>query len=221
MKIDIFSDPICPWCYIGKQNLELAIAQMQAHTPDWSIPHIKWFPFQLNPDMPKAGMDRQTYLSTKFGSAAKAAEIYQNIDNAAQKSGLSLQFDKIQVTPNTLKAHSLILWAQNDDFPKQQIGDISALLSSLFQAYFETGQNIGDPECLQRLAQDAGYHLQDIISVLGDTKLEKDITAFDQMGRNMGITGVPFFIFNEKQASSGALSVAQFVDIFKQQDHEA
>jgi len=106
VKLDIISDPICPWCYIGKANLDAALAQFPDHPFT-----IEWHPFQLNPDMPAGGMDRKTYLETKFGGKAAAAKAYAPVVAHAEKAGLTINFEAMQVTPNTIDAHRLIHWA--------------------------------------------------------------------------------------------------------------
>lgn len=217
MKIDIFSDPICPWCYIGKKAMDLAIMEKLKTDPDWTPPTIKYFPYQLNPSMPVQGMDRQTYLSTKFGSAEQAQQIYSRIAAAGQKIGIQFQFNKISVTPNSLKAHSLLLWAQNDSLPKSKAGDASLLMQKIFEAYFEQGKDIGQIDCLTDLAVAAGYDRNEVIPVLSETQFQTDILSFDSMARQMGIQGVPCFIFNNQHASSGALPVDAFLDIFNQE----
>ena len=136
VKLDILSDPICPWCYIGKANLDRAL---EAH-PDHPFV-IEWHPFQLNPDMPPEGMDRRAYLEAKFGGREAAVQVYARIAEAAKAAGLSIAFDKIERTPNTLDAHRLIHWAGVE-------GRQTAVVTRLFKAYFEAGQDIGDRDVL-------------------------------------------------------------------------
>ncbi|MDA9009624.1 DsbA family oxidoreductase, partial [Alphaproteobacteria bacterium] len=145
MRIDIFSDPICPWCYIGKRRIEQALASYHNPLDDLKI---VWRAFQLNPDMPEEGMDRQTYLTNKFGGEDRARQIYQNIKQVGETVGLDFQFDAIGHTPSTIKSHRLIRLAhgldKQDDFTEE-----------LFKAYFLEGKNIGDNEVLLKIATDA------------------------------------------------------------------
>ena len=132
VRLDIISDPICPWCYIGKANLDAAIAETGLNPFD-----IEWRIFQLNPDMPPEGYDRKQYLETKFGGPERAQAIYQRITDAAADSGLDVNFDKIERTPNTMDAHRLIRWSRTT-------GNQNALVAQLFRRYFEDGQDISD-----------------------------------------------------------------------------
>ena len=136
MRIDIFSDPVCPWCYVGKRRLEQALASY--HRPIEDL-RIIWRAFQLNPDMPEAGIDRQTYLNNKFGGETRARQIYQNIKQVGASVGIDFQFDAIKTTPNTLKAHRLLRWAQDKNLEQAE-----RLMDNMFKAYFLLGQDIGD-----------------------------------------------------------------------------
>ncbi|CAN0585191.1 unnamed protein product, partial [Ectocarpus sp. 12 AP-2014] len=144
IKLDILSDPICPWCYIGKARLDQALAQV----PDHPFV-IEWHPFQLNPDMPSEGMDRRTYLETKFGGQDGAAKAYAPIVEHAADSGLSINFDAMQRTPNTLDAHRLIHWA---GIERAQLKVVDAL----FQSYFVDGRDIGNHDVLSDIADASG-----------------------------------------------------------------
>jgi len=131
IKLDILSDPICPWCYIGKAHLDRALSAR----PDHRFA-IEWHPFQLNPEMPETGMDRREYLETKFGGRAQAVKVYGQIEDAANAAGLKIDFAAIKRTPNTIDAHRLIHWAGLE-------GRQTAAVSRLFKAYFEDGRDIG------------------------------------------------------------------------------
>ncbi|MEL6211015.1 MAG: DsbA family oxidoreductase, partial [Pseudomonadota bacterium] len=144
VTLDILSDPICPWCYIGKTHLDAALRDRPEHGFV-----IAWHPFQLNPDMPAEGMDRQTYLDTKFGGRAQAQAVYGRIAEAAEAAGLQIDLGAIQRTPNTIDAHRLIHWAGIE-------GRQSEVVDALFQAYFHAGLDIGDPDVLADVADSAG-----------------------------------------------------------------
>ena len=135
IKLDIMSDPICPWCYIGKTQLDRALASHPDHPFT-----VEWHPFQLNPDMPAEGMDRRAYLEGKFGGKAAAVQVYGNIERQAQTLGLSIDFAAMKRTPNTINAHRLIHWAGLEQ--KQQ-----GLVDALFDAYFCKGVDIGENYC--------------------------------------------------------------------------
>ena len=142
--IDVVSDVVCPWCYIGKRRLEAALQRL-----DGSPPQIHWHPFQLNPDLPAEGVDRRSYLEAKFGGARRADEIYARVRAAGASVGIAFEFDRIQRQPNTLDAHRLIAWAQAR-------GDAEPLVERLFRAYFIEGRFIGDARVLEQIASDAG-----------------------------------------------------------------
>lgn len=192
IKLDILSDPICPWCYIGKKNLDRALEARPDHPFE-----IEWHPFQLNPDMPIEGMDRQAYLDAKFGGRAAATEVYGRIADAARAAGLDLRLDEIARTPNTLNAHRLIHWAGLE-------GRQTAAVSRLFKAYFEDLDDIGDTEVLSDIAQGIGLDRAMIARLFqGDGDLE-DIRARDAHARARGVTGVPTFLVANQHALPGA-----------------
>ncbi|WP_430398679.1 DsbA family oxidoreductase [Ferrovibrio sp.] len=201
MRIEIVSDVICPWCFIGKRRLEKAMALR----PDIEF-EIGWRPFQLNPDMPREGADRKSYLEAKFGGPARAKEIYARVAGEGAKEGIAFDFDGIKRTPNTLAAHSLLRWALED-------GVQYDVKEKLFQAYFLQGRDIGDAAVLAEIAAEAGM---DHAAVLG--KLEQGIDAEvieaeDRMARELGITGVPFFIVERRYGLSGAQPPEVLLDV--------
>lgn len=192
IQLDIISDPICPWCYIGKAGLDKALAK----NPDHPF-RIEWHPFQLNPDMPQAGMDRRTYLETKFGGKENAVRVYGQIADAAEAAGLKINFEAIEKTPNTVEAHRLIHWAGLE-------GRQTAVVSKLFQAYFVDGRDIGDVQVLTEIGVEAEMD-RDMLDRLfvGDSDVE-DIRARDAHARARGVTGVPCFIVGNQHALPGA-----------------
>ncbi|KGB82606.1 polyketide biosynthesis protein [Rhodovulum sp. NI22] len=191
-KLDILSDPICPWCYIGKANLDRALA---AH-PDHPF-IIEWHPFQLNPGMPPEGMDRRTYLEAKFGGKENAVKTYARIAEAAEEAGLMINFAAIERTPSTLNAHRLIHWAGIE-------GRQTAVVSLLFEAYFEKGLDIGDTEVLAQIAERAemdGAVVRRLLAGDADADL---IAARDAHARARGVDGVPTFILANQHVLVGA-----------------
>jgi predicted DsbA family dithiol-disulfide isomerase len=194
VTVDIVSDLVCPWCYIGKRHLEAALASMGSSAPQVTV---RWHPFQLNPDLQRAGMSRQTYVETKFGGAARAAQVYERIRLAGQATGLTLFFDRIERQPNTLAGHALVALAQ-----EHGVGD--AVVEALFHAYFVDGVFIGDVARLADIGAAQGLDRTRIETVLSDDTTLANIAAQDHAVRQQGISGVPFFLINEKFALSGA-----------------
>lgn len=192
VKLDIISDPTCPWCYIGKTHLEKALAEH----PDHPFV-IEWHPFQLNPDMPEGGMDRRTYLETKFGGQDRAVEVYARVQDHATAAGLTLNFDAMQRTPNTINAHRLIHWAGIE-------GHQSAVVDALFKAYFVDGRDIGDVEVLADIADEAGLDAAVVTRLLATEEDSENIRTRDAHSRTAGVTAVPTFIIAHRHAVAGA-----------------
>ncbi len=202
MHIDIVSDTICPWCYIGKRKLERALADL----PEVAV-EIDWRPFQLNPHMPAEGMARDAYLNAKFGGADRASQIYASITEAGRANGIAFAFDRISRTPSTLDSHRLIRWSSS-------AGRQDAVVEILFRRYFEEGADIGDHGVLVEAAREAGMDADLVAELLAkDSDLEL-IRREDAMARQMGINGVPCFIIDRKYAVSGAQDVPVFHKVF-------
>jgi len=204
MQFDIFSDPICPWCFIGKRRMEAAFKAR----PDVKA-NIQWHAFQLNPDMPLQGMDRQIYLTTKFGGVNRAKQVYDNIKAAGATVGLDFKFDDITHTPSTMSAHRLIRYTQ-----RIQPNAADDLLEKLFTSYFFDGKNIGDMDILLEIAQKIGLDKDSTRTFLQTTDDFKEVQAEDLQARNMGIGGVPCFIIDGQYALSGAQEPEAFFPIF-------
>lgn len=192
MLIDIVSDTICPWCFIGKRRLERALASR----PDLDV-QIGWRPFQLNPDMPLEGMDRQRYLAVKFGGEARARRAYAPVMEAAAREGLGIDFDRIRRTPNTLASHRLIRWAGAAGVQHQTV-------EALFQRYFLRGEDIGDHTVLIEVAREVGMDADLVAQRLAEGRDADHVKAEDRTAREMGIRGVPCFVFARRYALSGA-----------------
>ena len=192
VKLDILSDPICPWCLIGKAQLERALEAR----PDHPFV-IEWHPFQLNPDMPPEGMDRRAYLEEKFGGKERAVQIYARIAQNAEAAGVAINFEGINRTPNTLDSHRLIHWAGIE-------GAQHRVVSSLMKAYFQEGRDIGDRDVLADIADSAGLDAAVIRKLLDSPADADDIRARDQAAREMGVNAVPTFIVAGKHAVPGA-----------------
>ncbi len=201
MRIEIVSDVICPWCYIGKRRLEKAMAQR----PDIEF-EIGWRPFQLNPDMPKEGADRKSYLEAKFGGPERAKDIYARVTAEGAREGIAFDFDRIKRTPNTLAAHSLLRWGLENGLEYD-------LKERLFQAYFLHGRDIGDHHVLSDIAGLAGMDAALVKEKL-DQGIDADtIQSEDQMARELGITGVPFFIVERRYGLVGAQPAEALLEV--------
>jgi len=193
LVIDVVSDVVCPWCYIGKRHLESALAG----TPEARGALVRWHPFELNPDLPLEGVDRRSYLEAKFGGPARAAEIYARVREAGARAGIAFDFDAIRRQPNTRDAHRLIAWAQSR-------GDAEELVERLFRAYFVEGRFVGDRETLTALATEAGLNADAARGWLESGQGAEAIATAEARARTLGIDGVPFFVFGGKVALSGA-----------------
>ena len=208
IHIDIFSDTICPWCLIGKRRLEKALALR----PDLEVA-VHWRTFQLNPQMPPEGMDRQTYLSMKFGGADNARTVYDRIRGAGAEEDIDFAFEDIKRTPNTIRSHRLVRWAAGQ-------GRETEAVEALFQAYFFRGQDIGDLEVLTAAAQEAGLDAAEARAFLESEALQAELQDEDRQARGLGIDGVPCFVFNGRHALAGAQSpkiLAQMLDLAQQE----
>ena len=193
LTVDVVSDIVCPWCFIGKRHLEAALAD--AGLANEAV--VRWHPFELNPELPQAGIDRREYLERKFGGPERAAQIYARVRAAGERAGIAFDFDAIDRQPNTREAHRLIAWAQAR-------GDADALVERLFSAYFVEGLPIGDRETLVRLAAEAGVDADAARAWLASDTGRAEIEQAEMRARELGITGVPFFIFDGRVGLSGA-----------------
>jgi predicted DsbA family dithiol-disulfide isomerase len=202
MYVDIFSDTICPWCYIGKRRFARALALR----PQPAL-RIRWRAFQLNPTMPDGGMDRQGYLEAKFGSAERARALYETVRAAGAGESIDFRFDLIRRTPNTLSSHRLLRRALAQ-------GRQDDLLERVFNGYFEQGLDIGDKAVLADMAEAAGMDRRDALDYLNDGADTETVLAEDTVARRAGINGVPCFIFNGRFALSGAQEPEAFLQMF-------
>ena len=201
IKLDIFSDPICPWCYIGHSHLSKAAAML----PEAGI-RYRHLPFFLNPGMPKQGMSRSDYLSMKFGS--DSPRILSVIETAAELAGIQMNLDMISVTPNTMDAQRLILWADEEDMRER-------VVKSLFESYFRDGRDIGDRRVLLDIASACKMNPDRIYAKLLTEEGCKPIASQARNARRAGITGVPFYIVNDVNAISGSQPTSSWVSMFQ------
>jgi predicted DsbA family dithiol-disulfide isomerase len=202
MRIDIFADTVCPWCFIGKRRLEEALAARPQ--PGMTV---RWRTFQLNPAMPEYGMDRQTYLNVKFGGQQTALRVYETIRETGRGAGLDFQFDNIAWTPNTLKSHQLVHFAAEH-------GDQDALVERLFRMYFMEGADIGETEVLADAAEAVGLDRTAALAALDADDWRETVLREDEQAREAGIQGVPTFIFNGRYALSGAQDPKVLMQMF-------
>ena len=182
MNLEVASDVICPWCYIGKRRLEKALNLLNG---DVDL-RISWLPFQLNPGMPREGMSRTEYRTAKFGSLERSRQLDARVIAEGRSEGIEFAFDRIGRTPNTLAAHQLVAVSS----------DQNKVVDALFRAYFEEARDIGDPAVLAEIATQCG--------VRGWPEKAPDVSALEEEVRAMGITAVPTFIFDRRSGISGA-----------------
>ena len=192
IRLDIYSDPVCPWCYIGKAHLDRAVAA-RGDDPF----QIEWQPFQLNPEMPEGGIDRAIYLEAKFGGKARAVQIYARVEAAAREAGLVIDFGNIPRIPNTLNAHRLIHWAGPE-------GRQTRLVAALMRAYWCDGRDIGDAGTLAEIAGEVGLDRAAMARLLAGDADRDTISARDSHARTGGITAVPTFVIANQHVLSGA-----------------
>ena len=199
LLIEIASDVICPWCYIGKRRFERALALLQGEVDA----RVTWLPFQLNPDMPAGGVARAEYRRTKFGSAERSKALDARVAQEGAEEGIEFAFERMQRTPNTLAAHRLIDLAQS----QERAGPV---VDALFRAYFEEARDIGDAEVLSDIAAACG------VERWPEGANADRVAEFEERVRNLGISGVPTFIFERKTGLSGAYPPQQLAAAIRQ-----
>jgi predicted DsbA family dithiol-disulfide isomerase len=199
LSFAIYSDVICPWCYLGKRRLEEGLRLAGV-----SDPVVTWLPYELNPSMPAEGMDRTAYLDAKFG-AGKRAEIEERLTMAAREDGLAFNWPGIRRVPNTRKAHVLIALATGH-------GAGDAAKDALLRAYFEQGRDIGENEVLTEIARAAGVDPAEALAGFRDATLNAQIDRLEAQARDVGVQGVPFFIINNRYGVSGAQPAAMWAE---------
>lgn len=203
-RIDVISDAICPWCYIGKRQLERALGILER---DGLRFNVFWNPFQLNPDMPAEGVERQKYREAKFGGPERARQIDQRITETAAGVGLEFHLERLTRTPNTVNAHRLNRMAA-------QHGVQDAVVEAMFDAYFCNGVDLGDAERLADIGQKGGLERAAVLAMLASEENAKEVLAGDQMARNAGIQGVPSFAMQGHVLFSGAVPAEEMAQAF-------
>ena len=218
MNIDIISDVVCPWCYIGKRQIEAALAMYAQQHPGADKPQVTWRPFQLNPQLPPEGMSRQDYVVQKFG-AARAKDIYARVAGVGTEYGIAFAFDRIARQPNTVAAHSLISLAGTLEPHVDGLQD--RVKEAFLQAYFLDGVDLTQPENLIAIAAAAGLDRAKAEQCLADPLSRQEVSEEDQRARAIGVEGVPFFIFNGKLAVSGAQGPDALLNAMNQAEQNA
>ncbi|TCM59011.1 putative DsbA family dithiol-disulfide isomerase [Rhizobium sp. PP-F2F-G48] len=198
VTVDVVSDVVCPWCYLGKARLDKAIAELASEM----LVTVNWRPYQLNPDLPPEGVDHKAHLAAKLGGSEAVARAHENLTALGRADGVAFDFDAVTISPNTLDAHRLVRWAQAEG------ADIQAnVVSGLFRAYFEEGCNLGDRETLIDIAEAGGLDRAVVTALFASNADTADVQTEIEVARDMGVTGVPCFIIESKYAVMGAQSV--------------
>ena len=204
LEIDVVSDVVCPWCFIGKRQLDAALARRQATRPDLPAPRVHWRAYQLNPDLPAEGVSREEHYRRKFGNAA--ASMVERVRQAGRGIGLELQLERITRQPNTLAAHALIELAAEDD--RQ-----TAMAEALFEAFFQQGRDLTDPAVLLEIATGVGMRKELAEAALdAEGPVQRLVAAGETELREFGVNGVPLFIIGCEDTGRVAVSGAQGVD---------
>lgn len=190
--VDVISDFVCPWCYIGKRSLDALRAEVEIET--------RWHPYLLHPDLPAGGIDRRELIRAKFGSEDRARELGRAVEEAARAAGLFLDLGAVKRIPDTRDAHRVMRWAGGQ-------GAADALAEHLFAAHFVDGRDIGDPEVLADLAALSGLDRALVLELLSGDADRAAVQAQADHARDMGINGVPMMVFNRRLAVVGAQPV--------------
>ena len=207
-KIEIFSDVVCPWCYIGKRNLENALQILNEKDEQFEST-LNWRSFQLNPQLKEDGILRQDYITNKFGEGANSEIIYERVRLAGEAVGLKMNFDKIIMQPNSSKMHSLI-------YAAKKINKDIELIENFFKAFFIDGMNLTDFEIVSKVASDSGLDSETINGVFHDNLFEKFVQEDIIMSKKYNITGVPFYVIDDSIGISGAQPPEVIVDAINQ-----
>ena len=198
VQIDVFSDLGCPWCYIGERRLDRALMLRPDVIAEWH-----WRPFLLQPDLPEQGMPWTTFVDAKFGGMERARPMFERVTAVGASDGLAFDFDRVANAPNTIDAHRLILWAEGQGLQQE-------LARLLFRAYFTEGRDLTDRETLVAAARDAGLDGEAARAWLAGSEGRAEVAASVEEARRLGITGVPFYVFQRKWAISGAQPLEVF-----------
>lgn len=202
MQVDIYSDVVCPWCYVGLKRFASARAQRPAVPTE-----VRWLPFELNPDIDSHGVDRDAYLAAKFGDLARIEGMQDHLRGIGAKLGIEFRFDLIRKTPNTRAAHALLALAAEHGLQNE-------LSEALFAAYFEQGRDVGDTQVLIDVGARHGLEVRETRAALAERRHYAEIIDYEQQAMSWGISGVPTFIFDHRYAISGAQEPQVLLQIF-------
>jgi predicted DsbA family dithiol-disulfide isomerase len=203
LNIEIYSDLICPWCYIGKRRMEAGLKLLGEEF----MPEIVWLPFQLNPGMPVAGMNRKAYRTKKFGSWERSLAMDAELSAIGKTLGIEFNFNKVLITPNTISGHRLLWWAE-------QRNQQDALAEALFKAYFTEGRDVGRHDVLVEIASETSLPKAEAGAFLDSVVGMEEVSEEIEKGLELGIEGVPFFVVNGSPAVAGAQDAEAFRQVF-------
>ena len=208
LRIDLFADVVCPWCYIGEQRLEAALDRLRAEAPDLDLAY-HWHPFQLQPELPPEGLDWRAFADQKFGGWGRAQAMFRHVASEGQKEGLDFRFDRVRRAPNTRDAHRLILYAEEQ-------GRTWPMVQGLYEAYFTQGADLNDLEALVDTAKAAGLEAAAVRAFLKTDRLAADVDESQALAAQLGIRTVPFFLFDRQIGCSGAQPVEVFAQVLQE-----
>jgi len=201
LAVDVVSDVVCPWCYVGKRKLERALEELSQREPALAVA-VRWHAFELNPELPSEGIAREAYLEAKFGGRAG---VHDRVKSVGATVGIDFAFERIRRQPNTRDAHRLVAWAQAS-------GDAAPLVEALFRAYFSEGRSLSEASELAGIAEDAGFDRTAALDLLASGRMGAEVEAEYREAQAAGIHAVPFFIFNRRTAVSGAHDPATLLE---------
>lgn len=205
IKVDIVSDVVCPWCFIGKRRIEKAMATL-SHEFDFEVSYL---PFELNPQTPKEGFNQKEYLAKKFGSEEKYNQITSHVTHVAAEEGLQFNFDKQHVSPNTKDAHRVIWFAKKE-------GKQLEVKEAFLKAYFEQGVDLTKKENIVSVASSVGLDAKRVNSLLDSQEGLQEVNELEELNYQRGVSGVPFYIINNQYGISGAQPADVFIQALKQ-----
>ena len=203
MQLEIFSDVVCPWCYVGHARLRQALAARPG-----AITEITWLPFELNPNLPEEGRDRAEYMRERFGDVNRFADAQRQLVTLGGALGIDFRFDAVKRSPNTRRAHVLAAHARRVSATLQH-----AVIENLFAAYFTAGRDIGDRDVLLAIATESGLERDGAVQALADPALHAEVESLEALARNWNVSGVPTFIFDRRTGFSGAQPLEVFVQV--------
>jgi predicted DsbA family dithiol-disulfide isomerase len=198
MLIEVYSDVVCPWCFIGEKRLAKALADR----PDLEV-EVRWRPFQLQPGMPEGGLPWEEFSRQKFGGESGAEAAFSRVSAAGERDGIRFDFARVASAPNTVDAHRLILFAEDDGVQWE-------LADALFKAYFTEGKNLNDHGELAQVASSVGLDAEEVGGYLAQDAGDFEVRSSQEEAQELGITGVPFYVFDGRYAIYGAQPVEVF-----------